>query len=320
MEQKLISVIMTAYNEKAKELTEAANSILDQTYTNLELIIVLDNPQNSELKKNIEDLATVDQRIRFYINEQNLGLAPSLNKAISFCKGDYIARMDADDISMTDRLEIELEALEKNKCDVITSSAVFIDEDNKIIGSHAPILTTPNRIAQLLPFGCNLVHPSAFFRGSVLREFGYHTYPTAEDYDLWLRLIGHHKKIGGVSNELVKYRIRQNSMTQSNKLQMFLTAQYLRSKFRHRTLDDFDICDYEKYLQRHGYNDTTKSEFSRVVNGFSEELKKLRKFNLKGLKSLSPLLHDKIYREYLKNSFEYKRWYHKLINAEQNLA
>lgn len=320
MSQKLISVIMTAYNEKTKELKEAVNSILDQTYSNLELIIILDNPDNEDLKKNIEDLASVDQRIKFYVNEHNLGLAASLNKAISLTKGHYIARMDSDDISLNDRLATEMEALEENNCDVITSSAIFIDEDNKIIGSHDPILTSPERIAKLLPFGCNLVHPSAFFRGSVLRELGYHTYPTTEDYDLWLRTLNNGYSIGGINSELIKYRVRSNSLTQTNKLRMFLTDQYIQEKYRAKTIDQFDESDYYHYLSSHGDNDKMRQEFSDVVNGFSQALKDVRKFKFGALKNLTPLLKRKIYRDYFKSSRQYKKEYRKLISEEHDLS
>ncbi|BDR59246.1 glycosyltransferase family 2 protein [Xylocopilactobacillus apicola] len=320
MEQKLISVIMTTYNERIEELNEAINSILDQTYPNFELIIILDNPENLELKKTINALAEVDQRIRFFVNEKNLGLAPSLNKAIGLTQGEFIARMDADDISFSDRLAVELNLIEEHQYDVVTSSATFIDEEGKIIGSHDPILRLPEHIAKLLPYGSNLVHPSAFFRGSVLREFGYHPYPTAEDYDLWLRLAAHQKRIAGVSSELIKYRIRKNSMTQSNKFQMFLTAQYLRSKFRAGTLDYFDEDDYKNFLNKYGYNPEKKAEFSRVVNGFSEALGNLRRFKFSGVKALMPLLEDKIYRDYFRNSYQYKKKYRKLITLEQHLA
>lgn len=311
---------MTAYNENTKELTEAVNSILDQTYPDLELIIILDDPTNTELEKNIEALAEVDQRIKFKVNDQNMGLAQSLNRAIALSSGEYIARMDADDISFPNRFADELELIKERDYDVVTSSATFIDEEGKIVGSHDPILTTPSRIDKLLPFGSNLVHSSAFFKGSVLREFSYHNYPTAEDYDLWLRLIEHQKKIGGINSELLKYRIRSTSMTQSNKLKMFLTAQYLRDNFQNKSLDDFDLEKYHKYLSCHGYSDKLREEFSDAVNGFSKGLKDLRKFKFSGVKALTPLLQRKIYRDYFKNSYQYKKMYKKLIIIEHGLS
>ena len=320
MEENLISVIMTTYNESAKELTEAVNSILDQTYPKFELILILDDPNNSDLKKTIEALAAVDKRIKFYINEKNRGLSRSLNRAITLATGEFIARMDADDISFPNRLAEERDLMIKNNYDLVTGSATFINESGKIIGSHEPILTDPIQIAKLLPYGSNLVHPSAFFRGSVLREFKYHCYPTAEDYDLWLRFVSHHKVIGATNKEIIKYRIRQNSMTQSNKLKMFLTSQYLRQKFVDHTLDNFDKKEYNAYLKSWGYNDAFRQEFNQVTNSFSQSLKNLRKFKFSGFKNLTPLLHKRIYRDYFKNSYQYKRQYRKLLNAEQYLS
>ncbi len=98
---------MSTYNETVEELKKAIDSILTQTFKNFEFIIILDNPQNYEHKKVINEYLSKDKRIIFLINESNIGLAASLNEGIENAKGDYIARMDADDISMPNRLEKE---------------------------------------------------------------------------------------------------------------------------------------------------------------------------------------------------------------------
>lgn len=94
------------YNEKQDWLTESINSILNQTYLNLEFIIVLDNPENIELKNILNEYKLKDSRVKLLINEVNKGLVFSLNRALKECSGDYIARMDADDISHLDRIKI----------------------------------------------------------------------------------------------------------------------------------------------------------------------------------------------------------------------
>src|SRR5699024_8677554 len=90
MEKEKISVIMSVYNEKERELKAAIDSILGQTYQNLEFIIILDNPLNKELQIVIEDYVQKDSRIRFFINEQNMGLVRSLNKALKYATGGFI--------------------------------------------------------------------------------------------------------------------------------------------------------------------------------------------------------------------------------------
>ncbi len=98
-----ISVIMSVYKEPEEQLRSSIESILKQTYSNFEFIIILDNPE----EKWREDLINSyhDNRIKFYVNEKNFGLTNSLNKALTYATGDYVARMDADDISMPDRLQ-----------------------------------------------------------------------------------------------------------------------------------------------------------------------------------------------------------------------
>ena len=108
-----ISVIMSCYNETEKELSESINSILSQTFKNIEFIIVDDNPTNTTLKNLLIKYGN-DKRVKLVFNDTNLGLAQSLNKAIDISTGEYIARMDADDIALPTRFEAQLEFLENN--------------------------------------------------------------------------------------------------------------------------------------------------------------------------------------------------------------
>lgn len=98
-----ISVIMSAYNESFDELNKSIDSIINQTYQNIEFIIVSDNPENKNIKMAVQ--AANDQRIKFIENKENIGLVQSLNRAISKATGKFIARMDADDISRKNRLK-----------------------------------------------------------------------------------------------------------------------------------------------------------------------------------------------------------------------
>ena len=110
MSKPLVSVLMAVYNGE-KYLLEAIESILNQTYTNFEFLIINDGSTDST-----EEiiLSYSDQRIRYIKNEQNLKLIASLNKGLDLAKGKYIARMDADDISLPDRLEKQVNFLERN--------------------------------------------------------------------------------------------------------------------------------------------------------------------------------------------------------------
>ena len=91
----LISVIMSTYNESLDEIKKSVESVLGQTYKRIEYIVVLDNPQNTEIKSYFKTLS--DSRIKLIENKTNVGLVRSLNKALQIANGTYIARMDADD-------------------------------------------------------------------------------------------------------------------------------------------------------------------------------------------------------------------------------
>ena len=103
-----VSVILSAYNEEERWFREAVESIINQSYENFELILILDNPNNTLLEGIINEYVNKDNRIIYIKNEKNLGLVKSLNKGLSYCRGEYIARMDADDISLPERIEEEL--------------------------------------------------------------------------------------------------------------------------------------------------------------------------------------------------------------------
>ena len=103
-----VSVIMSAFNEEIEYIQLAIDSILNQTFKDFEFIIILDNPSNETLKNYLISRKQEDCRIKFYANEKNIGLANCLNKGISLAKGDLICRMDADDISLPNRLEIQV--------------------------------------------------------------------------------------------------------------------------------------------------------------------------------------------------------------------
>lgn len=180
-----ISVIMSVYNG-LPHLKDAVKSILDQTYTNFEFIIIDDASEDGTWKY-LQDLQ--DKRIRLLRNKKNLGLARSLNIALRQAQGDFIARMDADDISIDSRLEKQLNFLETNKeIDLCGSWVNLIDEKGKIVGEKK-YPTNPEDIKKKLPLYNPIIHPSVMARRSFFdRLNGYREeYDGAEDYELLMR-------------------------------------------------------------------------------------------------------------------------------------
>ena len=128
----MISVIMSVYNEERKWIEQAVISILEQSYSDLEFIIICDNPDiEDDIKEYLLLLERMNQNVIILWNEKNIGLAKSLNRGIEVAKGEYIARMDADDISDGERLRKELDFLIENNYDLVSTNKINIDEESK---------------------------------------------------------------------------------------------------------------------------------------------------------------------------------------------
>ena len=134
MKNPKISVIMSTYNEKIEFLKASIDSVLHQTFKDFEFLIVLDNPQNSDIKECVESYAEMDPRITIIENENNLGLTKSLNKAIAAANGIYMSRMDADDIMIDKCLERELQVIENEKLDLVAASKKISISMEKYLG------------------------------------------------------------------------------------------------------------------------------------------------------------------------------------------
>ena len=103
-----VSVLMSIYNERYNDIEKAVNSVLKQTFKDFEFIIVIDEPSRANLASMLE---ARDPRIKIYLNKENIGLAKSMNRAAELADGKYLARMDADDVSLPQRLEKEYKSI-----------------------------------------------------------------------------------------------------------------------------------------------------------------------------------------------------------------
>ena len=127
-EKPLVSVLMCCYREPENYLELAIESILNQTYENLELLLVVDDPRNRMAWQIVRNYSSADNRIVPIFNEENIGLTSSLNKAIHYAKGEYFCRMDSDDISNKERIEEQLSYLLANRLDLVGSFLDVIGE------------------------------------------------------------------------------------------------------------------------------------------------------------------------------------------------
>ncbi|MCD0089063.1 glycosyltransferase family 2 protein, partial [Streptococcus agalactiae] len=127
------SVIMSIYNEPLKYIKSSIDSILSQTLKNFEFIIVIDNPDREDVYDILQTYLASDARVKVLSNERNMGLAYSLNKAIKYSVGNYIFRMDADDISYPERFEKQINFMEKYRLDFSATLIEVMDEDEETL-------------------------------------------------------------------------------------------------------------------------------------------------------------------------------------------
>ena len=209
-----ISVVMPVYNCE-KYIAYSIESILSQSFKAFELIIVDDGSSDNSMSI-IQSYK--DKRIRIITNPNNIGLTKSLNKAINCSKGEYIARMDADDISLVDRLEKQSDFMEDNpKVAVLGGGYQEIDSDGRLINYvFKPPVDKETIEHQLLfkkPFANPIVHSTAIIRRTALEDVGRYRVPfqAAQDYDLWLR-ISEKFEIQNMDEILIYYRYHPDSI------------------------------------------------------------------------------------------------------------
>jgi len=216
-----ISVVMPNYNCE-KYVWEAIESILNQSFTDFEFIIV-DDWSTDNSWEIIQEYAKKDDRIVAVRNEKNLKICKTLNKAIGLAKWEYIARMDSDDISINDRFEKQVEFLDKNlEVAIVWWTMEIMDENGKVYSKREYNLTDEEirkKIFRYSPF----CHPVIMIRKSIFDKSGLydHNLVYSEDYDLYFR-IWMYSKFANLSDILIKYRMFEWNST-STKLRAMET-------------------------------------------------------------------------------------------------
>jgi glycosyltransferase involved in cell wall biosynthesis len=208
-----ISVIMPVYNGE-RYLKEALESILNQTFTDFELIIINDGSTDAS-EKTIKSFT--DKRIVYLDNGKNLGLAASFNAGIDAARGAYIARMDSDDVSVPERFEKQVSYLErKPHVGIMGSSIIIINELGHKIATHLrPKTHKEIKFSSL--FSSPMYHPTVMGRAEIFKSHHYNeTFSNSEDYELWSRLLfNSNVRFANFKTPLLKYRVYPQSFTQA---------------------------------------------------------------------------------------------------------
>lgn len=214
MRNPLVSVIIPCYNCE-KFVEKAVRSIMAQTYSNLE-IIVINDCSNDNTRNILLELQQEDNRIIYVENEFNMRLPKTLNKGIAISRGEYIARMDADDISLNSRIETQINFLLKNRdIDMISANYRVMDEFDNITSISSSLPTEHNSIINRLSWQSPFAHPLVIGKRSFFNNLGGYdeNINYAEDYEMWIRawLAGY--KFANINEVLLYYRYHNNQMT-----------------------------------------------------------------------------------------------------------
>lgn len=225
----IVSVIMPVYN-CFDYIQEAINSILSQTFSDFELIIIDDNSKDGtvDLIKKFND-----PRIKLILKSVNSGISNSLNYGLKIAKGKYIARMDGDDISFPDRFEQQVKFMDLNpKVVLLGGGYISINLKNDFIPvqNHFELLFE-------MTYYCPIAHPTVFIRRNILSQnaIEYDTkFEPAEDFRMWT-ILSRYGEIANINEPLIQYRIHANQTS-------------VKRAFEQKTISNIIAQEHVKYL------------------------------------------------------------------------
>ena len=200
-----ISVLMSVYNDE-KTLERSIESILKQTFRNFEFLIN-DDSSTDDSSKIVKNFSNIDNRIKFFQNENNIGLTKSLNKLIKQSNGEFIARQDSDDISHIERFQKQINVIESGKFDIVTTRANVIGEKRKI-----PNISFYFPKRYIIKYKNPFIHGSLLIKKNVLNDIGNYDerFYYSQDYKLMSDLIKQNKKIKTLRQPLYNLNLKNN--------------------------------------------------------------------------------------------------------------
>lgn len=211
MNNLLISVIIT-YFKKKNFISETINSVLNQTYNNLEILLIYDDAEKNDLEF-IKKLSKLDKRINLIVNKENLGVGQSRNVGLQLAKGKYIAFLDADDLWVQNKIEKQFIFMKRNKINFCHTSFDLIDEKgNYLFTKTAKNIDSYNQIITSCDIGLSSV---MIEKNLVNNGFLFSNLRTKEDFYLWLILLKRGIKLYGLDEKLMQWRSLKNSLSSS---------------------------------------------------------------------------------------------------------
>lgn len=288
-ELPLISVLLPVYNAE-KYIQKAIDSLTHQSYQNIEIFCIDDGSKDNSLAI-IERLTKKDSRIKLFKNETNLGLIKTLNKAIGLANGKYLARMDADDVSLPNRLEKQMNYLNDFDLDLIDCNINLINEKNNEVFRTSFTPKTKNGLLFYSLMKTPLHHPTVFCKSFVLKENLYEFTSKnlhCEDYELWTRLLSNNYKIKKMPEKLYVQLVNAESV--SNKYESVqkenfskISYQYVCNFFNFNIeenswkicINRFKTINPQQYKNSLKILNKLKKEFIQRVNAKPQEIKEI---------------------------------------------
>ena len=221
----LISVIIPYYKKK-EYIISSINSVLNQTYKNLEIIIIYDDLNKEDLNL-LKKIKKKDKRIKIYINKKNLGAGRSRNKGIKLSKGIFVAFLDSDDLWKKNKLKKQIFFMKKNGINASHTSYTIINSNNKIIGSR----NAKDMSYKLLLKSCDIGLSTVILKKEIItNKIKFANIKTKEDYVLWLKITLNNNKIFALRDNLTKWRKLEDSLS-SSKLQKIYDGYLVYRKY-----------------------------------------------------------------------------------------
>ncbi len=207
----LVSVIIPFYKKK-KFINETINSILKQTYDNIEIVIIYDDLERDDLnflRENFSD----NNKIRIIVNDRNLGAGFSRNKGIAAAKGNYISFIDADDLWSKEKISKQINYMKKNNLQISHTSYEIIDEEGAILSTRKS--RNFNNYKNILT-SCDIGLSSVLLKKELItEETKFANLKTKEDFVLWLKILKLGYEIGGLEEPLMSWRKTKDSLSSS---------------------------------------------------------------------------------------------------------
>lgn len=208
------SVLMSVYyKENPIWFRESIESMLKQSVSPAEIVIVKDGPLTEELEAVLDEYRKQGGHLFYIVNlEKNMGLGPALNQGVQACHNEIVVRMDTDDYSCPDRVKMQLKAMQEKNADIVSSNIGEFSDDICHVTKHKEIPETHEEIYRYAKRRNPFNHPAVMFKRSKVLEAGnYQKCDWIEDYDLWVRMLQQGCRGYNVQEPLLLMRVNENA-------------------------------------------------------------------------------------------------------------